>query len=169
MKSEITILEVKSMEQEMLKELSELLIDVVEDGASIGFLPPLTMDESAQYWQQVIKPGVRVWAAVMDDKVIGTIQLHLAMKQNGSHRAEIAKLMVHPSKRRSGTARLLMQRSEDTAKEEGRTLLVLDTRSGDPSNQLYKSLEYIEAGRIPHYAQSSGGSFDETTFYYKKI
>jgi ribosomal protein S18 acetylase RimI-like enzyme len=77
--------------------------------------------------------------------------------------------MVHPSYRRNGIAKLLMQAIEEAAKSDGRSLLVLDTRSGDPSNNLYKSLDYIEAGRIPHYARSSSGILDDTIFYYKEI
>jgi acetyltransferase len=30
--------------------LVSLLQNVVDDGASIGFLPPLTADEAARYW-----------------------------------------------------------------------------------------------------------------------
>lgn len=77
--------------------------------------------------------------------------------------------MVHPDFCRKGMARLLMQVAEDRAVMEGRTLLVLDTRAGDPSNELYRSMGYVEAGRIPGYAQSSGGGLHETVFYYKKI
>jgi hypothetical protein len=35
---------------ERMDELSELLIQVVEDGASIGFLPPLNAKEARKYW-----------------------------------------------------------------------------------------------------------------------
>jgi ribosomal protein S18 acetylase RimI-like enzyme len=169
MKDEMTLFEVKSMEPNLLEQLTELLISVVEDGASIGFLPPLNTDDAIEYWQEVIQPGVIVWVAVKDGKIIGTVQLHMAMKKNASHRAEVAKLMVHPSYRRNGIAKLLMQSIEEAAKTNGRSLLVLDTRSGDPSNNLYKSLDYIEAGRIPKYARSSSGSLDGTIFYYKEI
>jgi ribosomal protein S18 acetylase RimI-like enzyme len=168
-KDEMSLLEVKSMETKLLEQLSELLIGVVEDGASIGFLPPLSTDDAIEYWQEVIQPGVIVWIAVKNGKIIGTVQLHLAMKKNASHRAEVAKLMIHPSYRRNGIAKLLMQTLEETAKKDGRSLLVLDTRSGDPSNNLYVSLDYIEAGRIPKFARSSSGNLDDTIFYYKEI
>lgn len=169
MKTEIKLQEITAMDSRTLKELSELLISVVEDGASIGFLPPLSEEDAIAYWQEVIQPGVLVWVALKNDKIVGTVQLHLAMKKNASHRAEVAKLMVHPSYRRNGIAQFLMQITEQTAMSVGRSLLVLDTRSGDPSNNLYLSLGYIEAGRIPNYAKSSSGSLDATVFYYKEI
>jgi ribosomal protein S18 acetylase RimI-like enzyme len=169
MNNEVKLLEVKSIEPRILKELSDLLISVVDDGASIGFLPPLSAEDAIEYWQEVIKPGVILWIAIRNEKIIGTVQIHLAMKQNASHRAEVAKLMVNPSYRRNGIAQLLMQTTENAARTEGRSLLVLDTRSGDPSNILYRSLGYIEAGSIPNYAKSSSGSLDGTIFYYKEI
>ena len=55
------------------------------------------------------------------------------------------------------------------AKQEGRSLLVLDTREKDPSNLLYASLGFAEAGRIPAYAESADGGFDASVFYYKKL
>jgi ribosomal protein S18 acetylase RimI-like enzyme len=77
--------------------------------------------------------------------------------------------MTHPDFRRKGLARLLMEKAEERAREENRTLLILDTREGDPSNLLYRSLGYIEAGRIPQYAQSFNGVLDASVFYYKLI
>ena len=44
---------------------------------------------------------------------------------------------------------------------------MLDTREGDPSNKLYKSLDYQEVGTIPGYAISPNGKLDATVIYYK--
>ncbi len=154
---------------EHMEELSELLIQVVEDGASIGFLPPIELSEAMDYWEEVINPDVLLFVAKKNNRIIGSIQLHLSSKQNGLHRAEIAKLMTHPHYRRNGIGRLLMEEAEEIAIVEGRSLLVLDTREGDPSNFLYTSLGYNEAGRIPYYAKSADGQLDSTVLYYKVI
>ncbi|TMV49970.1 GNAT family N-acetyltransferase [Paenibacillus mesophilus] len=151
------------------EELSELLIQVVEDGASIGFLPPLAYAEAAKYWEGVPTPGVILLVAAINDRIVGSVQLHLSMKQNGLHRAEIAKLMTHPHYRRQGIGRALMQAAEERAVKEGRSLLVLDTREGDDSNFLYASLGYIQAGRIPEYAKSANGELHATLFYFKRF
>ncbi|MNP32487.1 Acetyltransferase [compost metagenome] len=169
MNHELVIKELTAIDAVRLAQLSELLIAVVDDGASIGFLPPLDLQEAEAYWQEVLNPGIILWAALADDRIIGTVQLHLAMKKNGLHRAEVAKLMVHPEFRKHGVARKLMNTLEISAKNIKRSLLVLDTRSGDPSNLLYHSLGYIKAGVIPHYARSSGGKLHDTIFYYKEI
>lgn len=77
--------------------------------------------------------------------------------------------MTHPNFRRNGIGRSLMQKVEERAKQENRSLLVLDTREGDPSNKLYKSLDYQEVGTIPGYAISPNGKLDATVIYYKNI
>ncbi|REK76663.1 GNAT family N-acetyltransferase [Paenibacillus paeoniae] len=150
-------------------ELSKLLQNVVQDGASIGFLSPMSLEEAEQYWQSVLEPGAFLWAAYMDGSLVGTVQLQLAMKRNATHRAEIAKLMVDPSARRHGIARALMNTAHEQAAVENRSLLILDTRAGDPSNKLYHSLGYIEAGRIPGFARSSEGGLDATVIYYLNL
>jgi ribosomal protein S18 acetylase RimI-like enzyme len=164
-----SIIEVDPLETDIHHQLTELLIRVVEDGASVGFLAPLSYDEASAYWEDVLGPGVTLWVAVQNGQMIGTVQLQCAMKANGRHRAEVAKLMVDPASRRGGIGRALMLHLEPKAKQEGRTLLILDTREGDPSNKLYQSLGYIQAGVIPDYALSSNGQLDGTVLYYKRI
>ncbi len=110
-----------------------------------------------------------LFVAKLQGKIVGSVQLHLCSKQNGRHRAEIAKLLTHMGYRRKGIGRALMLVAEKRAKQEGRTLLVLDTREGDPASSRYTSLEYIQAGRIPDYAQSANGDFHPTIYYYKKL
>lgn len=162
----LVIEEVKQIKDDV-EELSNLLKTVVDDGASIGFLPPLEQKESAKYWETVLAPEVILYVAKINNEVAGSIQLHLVTKPNGIHRAEICKLMTHPNFRRNGIGRSLMRKAEERAKQENRTLLVLDTREGDPSNKLYRSLDYQEAGKIPEYAISPNGNLDATVIYYK--
>ncbi|MCQ6530169.1 GNAT family N-acetyltransferase [Bacillus mycoides] len=164
----IVIEQIKRLDED-LEELSELLKTVVNDEASIGFLPPLEQKEATNYWQTVLAPEVILYVAKINNEVAGSIQLHLVTKPNGIHRAEICKLMTHPNFRRNGIGRLLMQKAEERAKQEKRSLLVLDTREGDPSNRLYKSLDYQEVGKIPEYAISPNGELDATVIYYKMI
>lgn len=157
------------MNIEHIKGLASLLVAAVDDGASLGFLPPLDGDEATEYWQSALTDDVILWAAELDGKIVGTVQLQLATKANGTHRAEIAKLMVHPDCRRLGIARALMHTAEQRARDLGRTLLVLDTRAGDPSNLLYQSIGFIEGGKIPEYCKSASGELDATVIYYKLL
>jgi len=150
-----------------------LLRDVVDGGASVGFLPPLGADEAAAYWQSVAAAleggGRRLWIARDTGGVIGAVQLDLERRANGDHRAELSKLMVLTSARRHGIGRLLMEAAEAEARRIGRTTLVLDTRQGDPSEALYRGVGWQPAGVIPRYARSADGTLHATVFYYKLL
>lgn len=154
--------------------LTTLLEDSVNGGASVGFLPPLDDGEARRYWEgvsAVVENGSRrLWIArEPGGAVTGTVQLDLEARPNGSHRAEVMKLMVHSAKRRRGTGRALMRAAEEEARRLGRTTLVLDTRQGDPSESLYRSMGWERAGVIPRYARSADGTLHPTALYYKLL
>jgi ribosomal protein S18 acetylase RimI-like enzyme len=151
--------------------LVALLRNVVDDGGSVGFLPPLAADEAREYWESVagaVKGGGRLlWVARhAGGPIVGTVQLDLERRANGDHRAELIKLMVHTSARRRGVGRALMLAAQDEARRRGRQTLVLDTRQGDPSEALYRSLGWTFVGAIPRYARSADGALHATAIYY---
>jgi ribosomal protein S18 acetylase RimI-like enzyme len=148
-------------------------VDAVDSGASIGFLPPLSIDEAQGYWRTVFEAmqscGRVLIVAEMAGRILGSVQLGFEGRANGSHRAEVMKLMVHRSARGQGLGRTLMEYAHSVAREAGRSLLVLDTRSGDAAEQLYYKLGYTKAGVIPGYARSASGSLDDTVIMYLKL
>jgi ribosomal protein S18 acetylase RimI-like enzyme len=101
--------------------------------------------------------------------LLGTVTLALASPQNQQHRADVAKLLVHPDGRRHGLARRLMGRLELESAQAGRVLLTLDTRSGDRAEGLYRSMGWVELGRIPGHALAMDGTYDETVFMWKRV
>ena len=157
-----------------LRALVGLLKDAVDSGASVGYLPPLAQSEGEGYWRGVVE-DVRRGSCVLlgareaDGTLVGTAQLLLATRPNGSHRAEVAKVIVHTKARRRGIGRALMLALEARARALGRTTLVLDTRRGHPSEELYTSVGYTLAGVIPRYAQSANGALDPSAFYYRVL
>lgn len=165
--SPLSVHVVETLSEAQIAQLAEILIAVVEDGASVGYLPPLDRDEARAYWAGVVRPGNILLVAERDGRIVGTAQIELAMRRNASHRAEVNKVLVHPAYQRQGIGRQLLEAVEATARREGRTLLHLDTREGDGSNELYRRMGYIEAGRIPNWARSASGTLDATVFYYK--
>ncbi|MFK3938120.1 GNAT family N-acetyltransferase [Alkalihalobacillus sp. NPDC078783] len=151
-------------------ELCSLLIETVNQGASIGFHLPMQETEAVAFWNDYQPHESRITLVAFKEKrLIGTVSLELIRKSNGSHRAEVCKLMVHPGARRLGVAKKLMIKLEEIAKQRNRSLLVLDTRGGDPSNKLYISLGYHLAGTIPAFASNEDGELEATNLYYKKI
>ncbi len=154
--------------------LVALLRDVVNGGASVGFLPPLAETEAGAYWDSVARAlrggGRRLWIARgPDGDIIGTVQLDLAGQVNGRHRAELIRLMVHRGARQHGVGRALMEAAETEARRLGRTTLVLDTREGDSSERLYRRMGWHLGGTIPRYARSADGTLHTTAFYYKLL
>ncbi|HGE6663046.1 TPA: N-acetyltransferase family protein, partial [Serratia marcescens] len=120
--------------QSAIVELAEMLHASVAHGASIGFVMPFTLTQAQAFWQGVLPAIARgeraMLVALANGRPVGTVQLLLAMPDNGRHRAEVVKLMVHPQARRQGVARLLMQEVQALAARHRRSLLVLDTLSG---------------------------------------
>ncbi len=151
-------------------ELGKLLCDAVNGGASLGFMPPLDRDHAWAYWVDVAR-GIgagEVQLLVLEQRgaPIGAVQLHEARRSNASHRAEVCKLMVRSLHRQLGHGRQLMLAVQALARARGRTTLVLDTRSGDPSERLYLALGWVKAGEVPRYARSADGSLHATSIFY---
>ena len=156
-----------------LDRLGDILHACVEAGASVGFVPPFSPADVRRYWQDVrasLTPGGRVLlVARHDGRIDGTAQVVLAMPPNGSHRAEVCKVLVHPAARRSGLGRALMSAVEDVARQYGRSLLVLDTVTDSAGERLYRAIGYQAAGVIPGYARSTQGVLEGTRVMFKVL
>jgi acetyltransferase len=150
-----------------------LLLDAVNDGASIGFLADLDEREAADYFAQVhaamTDGSLLLWVAHEQGRVLGSVQLSLCQKPNGLNRAEIQKLLVLSDARRRGIARLLMQAVEQEAAARKRGLLYLDTEAGSDAEQLYRHLGYQCIGGLPDYACGPDGIYRANAIYYKTL
>jgi ribosomal protein S18 acetylase RimI-like enzyme len=156
-----------------LPELVELLRDAVDHGASVGFLSPLEQNRAEEYWRENLKDvsaGKRIiFVARERGRIVGTAQLAFASQQNGRHRAEVQRLIVHTSAQRRGIGAALMRQLETTARSLGRMLLILNTRTGDPPEAFYQRLGYQIVGIIPGFAQNPDGTLNDTSIMYRKL
>ncbi|MGW6920176.1 N-acetyltransferase family protein [Streptomyces sp. NPDC054950] len=154
-------------------ELADLLVDAVDDGASLGFLAPLDRTAAEDWWKDrargVAAGQLAVWAARDGDRVVGTVGLAFPDKPNSRHRAELVKLMVHRDARGKGLGRTLLTAAEKSAVAAGVTLLHLDTETDSPAEHLYRTSGWTRAGVIPDYAASPAGVLRPTTLYYKQV
>ena len=152
--------------------LAAVLVDAVEGGASVSFMAPFSRDEAVAFWRgveaEVAAGRTALFAAIEAGRVLGTVQLKLAMPPNQPHRAEIAKMLVLRSARPRGNGRALMPAAEAEARRRGKTLIVLDTAS-DAAERLYEGIGYVRVGAIPDYALFPDGRPCATTIYYKRI
>lgn len=171
---DLQIDEVRFDEREgLLADLIDLLRDAVESGASVGFLAPLGTEQAERYWNErfdevAVRKRILV-AARWRGRVVGSVQLALAAQPNGAHRAEVQRLLVLREQWRRGIGTALMRRLEAAARGRGRTLLVLNTRAGDPPERLYRRLGYRDVGRIPDFARNPDGTFNTTSIMYRHL
>ena len=157
-----------------VQELAALLIDCVEGGASVSFMLPLTLQRAQAFWQSVaqgVHNGERALLVAEDQRgaIVGTVQLVLDQPVNQPHRADLAKMLVHRRARRQGLAERLLRAAEGTARECGKTLLVLDTVTGGDAERLYTRLGWQRVGSIPDYALWPQGGLCATTYFYRRV
>ena len=156
-----------------LDGLAGVLADCVAGGASVSYMAPFSHEQARaafEGWAADVEDGLRlILAAFADGELVGTVQVFLAVPPNQPHRGEIAKLLVHRSARRRGIAQLLMQGAEAEARAEGKTLLVLDTVTGDAAERLYTRLGWTRVGVIPGYALYPDGRPCSTTVFWKAL
>ena len=154
--------------------LAAVLLDVVEGGASVGFMHPLTVERATRFWHVVadgVARGERALLVAEDGggRIVGTAQLVLALPENQPHRADVAKMLVRRDARRRGVAARLLDALEAAARGEGRTLLVLDTVTGSDAERLYTRAGWQRVGEIPGYALMPDGPPCSTTIFYKAL
>jgi GNAT superfamily N-acetyltransferase len=167
-----TVRRLPAMSDADIEGLADVLMDVVEGGASVSFMHPFTRDKAIAFWRGVAKgveAGERAIVIAEDDQgVCGTAQLILSLPENQPHRADLAKMLVHRRARRRGIGAAVLNAAEDVARELGKTLLVLDTASQD-AERLYERGGWIKVGVIPDYALMPDGAYCDTIVYYRRL
>lgn len=170
-KFDVTVLDAGSAAA-AIDELAEVLVDCVAGGASVSFMAPFGQDDAAAFFRKVIASIERgetvLVAARIGGRIVGSVQLGLDTPPNQPHRADVKKMLTHRSARRRGVGAAMLTRIEAEAKERGRTLLVLDTASGD-AERLYARAGWQRVGVIPDYALWPDGGFCDTTLFWKRV
>jgi len=159
--------------REQLDGLAAVLHDCVAGGASVSYMAPFSRDDARAAFDGFVADAERggrvILAAFDDDELVGTVQVVLTTPPNQPHRGDVAKLLVRRAARRRGIAQALMAEAEREALAEGKTLLVLDTVTGDPAEFLYERLGWQKVGVIPGYALYPDGRPCATTVFYKEL
>ncbi len=158
---------------ETITALSTMLIDVVANGGSVGFMHPLSPAEANSFWTSSLAAadrGERIILGAFDgDEMVATVTLLLNLPPNQPHRAEIAKMMTRIDYRGKGIAKALLQAAERLAVENKRNLLVLDTAQDEGASGLYEKQGFTLTGIIPDYALKPQGGLTATMIYWKRI
>jgi hypothetical protein len=65
-----------------IPQLAEILADCVDDGASLGFMQPYTVEDAVSFWQNVADGiaagGTLLLVAEIDGRMVGTVQVGFA-------------------------------------------------------------------------------------------
>ena len=161
------------VEERHAEELAAVLIDCVEDGASVSFMTPLTWERAMKFWRTVardVADGKRALLVASDERgICGTVQVVFDLPENQPHRADVVKMLVHRRARRRGLGAALMRLAEATAKECGKALLVLDAVTNGDGARLYERMGWVRVGDIPGYALMPDGEPCSTTYYYRSL
>ena len=152
--------------------LTSLLYQAVNGGSPLGFVPPLSALEAHNYWLSLapeLRDGSRLLlVAFTQQGPAGSAQLVLSTAPSGRHRAEIQKLFVASEVRGNGVGRALVTALHYAARRSHRSLIVLDTRRGDPAEAFYRRLGYREVGVIPGWTIGPQGErYDHVTLYHE--
>jgi GNAT superfamily N-acetyltransferase len=97
------------------------------------------------------------------------VQFVHAWPPNQPHRADVTKLLVHRRASGRGVGRALMERLEEEARADGKTVLVLDTVPGRSADRLYERLGWSRVGVVPNFALDPDGSPCDTAFFHKQL
>jgi len=155
-----------------LEDLCDVLIDCVENGASVSFMQPMTRDKAMAFWRGVAASAGRgervLFVAQEGGRIVGTVQVVFDMPENQPHRGDVCKMLVHGSMRRRGIGEALMRAAEDASRRAGKSLLVLDTASAD-AERLYERCGFRRVGTIPNYALLPQGGYCDTVYFYKEL
>jgi GNAT superfamily N-acetyltransferase len=157
-----------------IEGLADVLLDCVEGGASVSFMLPIERNTAVDFWRGVadgVVRGERVLLVAEDSsgQIVGTVHMITSLPENQPHRADVAKLLVHRQARGRGVAQRLMVALEDAARDDGKSVLVLDTVTGGDAERLYERLGWQRVGVVPRFALMPTGEPCGTTFFYKHV
>ena len=156
--------------------LAEILATCVNGGAR------LSASCRRCRWRRVATSGIGrpsevgagrrvIVAGWRDGVLVATGMLDLDLAENQPHAAEVQKIMVLPSARRSGYGSGgVCGRWSRRLCWSGAACCMLDTRAGDTGEMLYRAAGgWQEYGRIPAHAVDSARLPIETVFFFKRL
>lgn len=162
------------LEEREIAGLCDVLTDCVEGGASVSFMAPISRETAENFWRKVAASAVRGERALLvaengNCRILGTVQVIWDLPENQPHRGDVAKMLVHRAARGRGLGAALLAAAEQCAREEGKTLLVLDTVTASDGYRLYERSGWQRVGEIPNYALMPDGTPCPTTYFYKSL
>lgn len=155
-----------------LDDLCDATDSAIEGGGGFGWVHLPARDVLERYWQGVLAMPQRILlVARMDHMICGTCQLvkPAANNEAQAHTVHLTTNFVAPWARGHGLAKMLVEKAEEVAREEGFSVIDLDVReSMERAITLYESMGYTKFGEHPFYARVDG-AVKKGYYYYKVI
>ncbi len=155
-----------------LYDLCDATIAAIEAGGGFGWVKTPTRESLERYWQGVTAMNARILiVARLDGVIAGSVQMIKPPLNNEaqSFAVHLTGVFIAPWARGHKLARMLMQKAEETALEEGFGVINLDVRdTQEAAIKLYEDLGYTQFGAHPIYARIAD-RIVSGRYYYKAI
>ncbi|MGB4107472.1 MAG: N-acetyltransferase [Alphaproteobacteria bacterium] len=153
-----------------LNDLCDATYAGIEAGGGFGWVTKPSRDVLERYWQGVTAMPARILlVAKLDGVICGSCQLVKPPMNNEAQKfaVHLTTHFIAPWARGHGLSKMLMAKAEQTAAEEGFSVINLDVRETmEHAIGLYEGLGYERIGTHPYYALVDGKLLKG--FYYTK-
>ena len=155
-----------------LQDLCDATEAAIKGGGGFGWVELPARDVLERFWQGVLAMPARVLlVARLDGVICGTCQLWKPPPNNEAqkHIVKLTTNFVAPWARGHSLAKMLVEKAEEVALEEGFAVINLDVRETlKEAIALYESLGYVQFGSHPYYARVDNKVL-KGLYYYKVI
>ncbi len=155
-----------AVSEDLCAGVHRVLHAVVAAGGAVGYLtpPPRAVTDG---WLEETLAAVRAGdAAFAAGVVAGRVEATGVWRRGPApiftHTAEVGKVMAHPDARGLGLGRLVVGGLIDRARAAGLELLTLGVRGNNHGSiDLYRSLGFVEWGRLPNVIEVGDDRYDD--------
>jgi ribosomal protein S18 acetylase RimI-like enzyme len=154
------------VDEPFIEAAHRILVDLVAGGAALGWVDPPSLPDVAGLLEGVAE-AVRVGdgalrAAYVGGRLAGLgYWLRYARPTHRPH-ADLEKLAVAAGAQGRGTGRSLTEALVEDARRAGIEVLTLDARGdNDAALRLYRSLGFLEYGRLPAFVAVGPRRYDK--------
>ncbi len=166
-----TVERIKSLNPGDLNDLCDATDAAIKGGGGFGWLKLPARDILERYWQGVlVMPSRDLFVARLDGVICGTCQIVKPPANNEAQKfaVQLTTNFIAPWARGHGLAKRLIDIAENSARNDGFSVINLDVRETmEAAITLYESLGFVRFGTHPYYARVDGQILKG--FYYTKL
>ncbi|GGJ97727.1 hypothetical protein GCM10007063_20090 [Lentibacillus kapialis] len=159
----------KARDVSFVKNATRLLQALVSNGAAIGWVDPPSTEEVTDLLQELANASknnnaylIAIW---VDHYLAGVGYWRRYSRPTHYPHADIEKIAISSQYQGHGLGRKLMNKLISAANNAGIEVLTLDFRGdNERAAELYKSLGFMEYGRLPRFVAVGTDRYD-TRFY----